>query len=254
MSLRSQEKTMEQIEQEMARTRAEIDRTAQALKDKATPRSLGVAAQQAIVEGAAKVEEKMEQLAQSAEPAVQSLGDDAVNYFKNNPFPALIVGLGVGVIISMAERENRQGQADRMNQRVRNAEQAMASQSVLDRAPKVAELQRKTVLQARRMNRKHPLLLGAAVFGVGILLGTLLPPTRREDELFGPHRDQLFESSKESAQELAHRAKSMAEEEVQKRRTEASELKDSVEAAAVQAFHDARGDDATRVINPSPRF
>lgn len=249
MSL-SQEKTMEQIEQDMARTRAEIDRTAQALKDKTTPRSLGDAAQKAIIEGASQVEERIERIAHSAEPAVQSLGDHAVNYIKNNPLPALIMSVGVGLVISMAEREKTQSQAERIS----IAEQAMNSQSVLDRAPRVAEIQRKTALQARRMNRKHPLLLGAAVFGVGILLGTLLPPTRREDDLFGPHRDQLFESGKEGAQELAHRAKAVAEGELQKHRAEASELKDNVEAAAVKAFHDARGDETQRVITPTPKF
>lgn len=42
---------------------------------------------------------------------------------------------------------------------------------------------------------KQPLAAGAVAFGVGALIATILPNTRREDEMLGAHRDRLMDAA-----------------------------------------------------------
>lgn len=44
---------------------------------------------------------------------------------------------------------------------------------------------------------KQPLAAGAVAFGVGALIATILPNTRREDEMLGAHRDRLMDAASE---------------------------------------------------------
>lgn len=66
--------------------------------------------------------------------------------------------------------------------------------------------------------REQPLALGAVGIAIGALVGALLPPTRREDQLLGSQRDQIasqalaatrqtYETAKETGARVAEQAK-----------------------------------------------
>lgn len=226
---------IQSIEQDMARSRAEIERTAEELKARVTPDNLAETARQAILESTQRVEDKVKELAGTAGDRVEDIGSQAAQYFQHNPMPALLAGLGLGLLISMAERQNTRSNMESYG----TAEPGRFTQALSQR-PALMRAQRRTVRQARRLNRKHPLMLGAAVFGVGLLLGSLIPNTRREDDLMGPTRDKLLETSKESAQQVVEQAKGAMAQEVEQKKIEAAELREQVEVNAMRAFHNAR--------------
>ncbi len=145
---------------------------------------------------------------------------------------ALLAGMGLGMLISMAEGE-------RFVVAPRGTEPSALNQT-LAKHPRLLKAQRSGVRRVRRLNRQHPLLLGAAVLGAGMLLGSLLPATRREDELMGPARDRLLASGKQTARQAMSQVKSAVELELEKRKAEASEIALSAEDAALAAFHEAR--------------
>jgi ElaB/YqjD/DUF883 family membrane-anchored ribosome-binding protein len=58
---------------------------------------------------------------------------------------------------------------------------------------------------------EYPLAVGIGFAALGILVGVLLPRTRREDELLGEQSDQLIKATKEKGQELLERGKVVAQ-------------------------------------------
>lgn len=67
--------------------------------------------------------------------------------------------------------------------------QAIRAQDAVER--RAAKLGR----QSSQMISKQPIAVGAAAFGIGALIGTLLPGTRREDEWMGHQRDALMQEA-----------------------------------------------------------
>jgi hypothetical protein len=57
---------------------------------------------------------------------------------------------------------------------------------------------------------RHPLLIGAIGLMTGALIAALLPPSRTEDEWFGPSRDQLWNKAEEAGQETVTRVRDVA--------------------------------------------
>lgn len=226
---------IQSIEENMARSRAEIEKTADELKARVSSENLAQTARQAVLESTQRVEKKVKELADTAGETVEDLGHQASDYLHHNPMPALIAGLGLGLLVSMAERKETRSNLERYG----TAEPGRFTQA-LSKRPGLLRAQRRTVRQARRLNRQHPLLLGAAVFGVGLLLGSLIPNSRREDELMGSTRDRLMESGKEGAQQAIDQAKGMIAQEVEQRKNEATGLREEVEVNAMRAFHEAR--------------
>ena len=231
----SDNEKIQTIEQDMARSRAEIERTAEELKARVSRENLAESARQAIAESTQRVEHKVKELADSASERVEGLGSQATEYFYRNPIPALMAGLGLGLLVAMSERSQSRADLERFG----TAEPGRFTQA-LARRPALMKMQRRSVRQARRLNRKHPLLLGAAVFGVGLLLGSLIPNSRREDELMGSTRDRMLEDGKETTQQALEQAKAMMEQEVEQKKIEAAELREQVEVNAMRAFHNAR--------------
>lgn len=231
----SDNEKIQTLEKDMARSRAEIERTADELKSRMTPDNLAETARQAIVESTQRVEEKVKELAGSAGERVEDMGSQAAQYFHHNPLPALLAGLGLGLLVAMSERQSSQTNLERYG----TTDPGRFTQA-LSKRPALMKMQRRSVRQARRLNRNHPLLFGAAVLGVGLLVGSLIPNSRREDELMGSTRDRLLESGKESAQQAIEQAKGMMEQEVEQKKIEAAELREQVEVNAMRAFHNAR--------------
>ncbi len=84
-----------------------------------------------------------------------------------------------------------------------------SSGAMLDRASESAG---RIADQVTDTFERHPLLIGAIGLMTGALIAALLPPSRTEDEWFGPSRDQLWNKAEEAGQETADAAADAAAE------------------------------------------
>jgi hypothetical protein len=82
-----------------------------------------------------------------------------------------------------------------------------SSGAMLDRASDSAS---RVAGQVADTFERHPLLIGAIGLMAGALIAALLPPTRAEDEWFGPTRDQLWNRAEEAGQETVSRVRNIA--------------------------------------------
>jgi ElaB/YqjD/DUF883 family membrane-anchored ribosome-binding protein len=87
--------------------------------------------------------------------------------------------------------------------------------SIRDQASSLGDSTRYGAQRARggfeTMMREQPLLLGAIGVAVGAALGSLLPPTRQEDEWMGGTRDRLSEQARETADLQLRKGKRIAQ-------------------------------------------
>jgi len=65
-----------------------------------------------------------------------------------------------------------------------------------------------------RLVDEQPLALGLAVLAAGVAAGLAIPATRREDELMGDTRDQLFDQAQQAGREALEKGKRVAEKAV----------------------------------------
>jgi hypothetical protein len=82
-----------------------------------------------------------------------------------------------------------------------------SSGAMLDRASESAG---RIADQVTDTFERHPLLIGAIGLMTGALIAALLPPSRTEDEWFGPSRDQLWNKAEEAGQETVTRVRDVA--------------------------------------------
>jgi ElaB/YqjD/DUF883 family membrane-anchored ribosome-binding protein len=138
---------------------------------------------------------------------------------------------GFDARVAQADAELRAEMTGEMDQRPEASRLRAALNSGLDHLPPKA---RQRVVKAReaalsvqeaieRKSRKalrktqgfayeQPLTVGALALGFGLLAGTLLPGTRREDDLLGRRRDALMAEARNALAEEMHKAKAQAEE------------------------------------------
>jgi cell division septum initiation protein DivIVA len=95
------------------------------------------------------------------------------------------------------------------------------------------------------MAEEQPLMLGALGLAVGALLGAMVPPTRREDELMGETRDKLLERGKEMARQRAEAAKSSAQRVAETAKSSAQQVAETAkqEAQRVASGETQQGSD-----------
>ncbi len=82
---------------------------------------------------------------------------------------------------------------------------------------RAADLGQRTGYQVRRARdsywdlvERRPIAAGMATLAAGLLIGLLIPTTRRERELMGETRDQLFRGAKEAGRETFEKTKEVA--------------------------------------------
>lgn len=63
-----------------------------------------------------------------------------------------------------------------------------------------------------RVMHDQPLLVAGLGIAIGALLGAALPPTRREDEVLGPRRDELAHKARQVGEEVQREAESVTAE------------------------------------------
>ena len=130
-------------------------------------------------------------------------------------------GSGAGSIVEQATSTARDG--------LKSAAEAARSATETARSTATDAYGRasRTVGDARRRSTAHitrhrrgveafveenPVMVGVVGLAAGLLIGALLPTTRRENQVFGRYADEVREQGMRYARELAEQGKSMVEE------------------------------------------
>lgn len=226
------DRSPEEIEREIERTRDRMSRNIDELGDRLSPSNLKEEAKSAIKD--------------AAQGAVSNVGEQArrtssrlVEVIRENPLPVIAVGAGVTWLLTQRSRSDVSG--DRMARYAYTGPERRQGHGIKDKvsgvkdsvseaaggvAERAGELKQqagerledwgnqarsqsqrvKTNLQHAAEENPIAFAIGAAV--VGLALGMLLPETERENELMGPARDQLVDR----AEETVERAKDAAVE------------------------------------------
>jgi ElaB/YqjD/DUF883 family membrane-anchored ribosome-binding protein len=230
------ERSPEEIEREIERTRSRMSRNIDELGDRLSPGNLKEEAKSAIKD--------------AAQGAVSNVGEQArrtssrlVEVIRENPLPVIAVGAGVTWLLTQRSRsdvsgdrmaryaytgpERRQGHGikNRVGNMVSGVKDSVseAAGGVAERAGDIREQagermgdwgnQARWQSQRIKTNLEHaaeenPLALAVGAAVLGLALGLLLPETQRENELMGSARDQLVDR----AGETVERAKDAAVE------------------------------------------
>lgn len=225
----------EQIEREIAATRAEVDRTADALKDKMSPGQL--------------MEEVMRSFQSSGgSELMHNLGARV----KENPLPLAMIGAGMAWlmmdsgkksepdyaraapeprsfgeadvyaaevdIVAMEFEVDGSGSGDASSGGLRGAKDkaSSAAHAAKDKVSSVAQSTKEGLSSAassasgaahkaqstvQNVVQSEPLVLGALGVALGAALGAALPSTRFEDERLGPVKDKAIGKGKEKLQD-----------------------------------------------------
>lgn len=233
---------LEELRQELARTRAQMSETVYALQGRLNPQYV------------------REQASSQAKDTAKQAGSNVTETIKDNPIPAAMAGAGlVGLgwlIASGRDSGSRQGS----QQSYRNYEEGpryyesserayptyyekqdfegSSGSSGGERAQEAAGQAREKAgelggrLQGRasqaggeaqekarrakggfqRTLQESPLALGALALGLGAAVGFAMPRTSKEDEMMGETRDKLVEQGKQSARETRERTQRAIEE------------------------------------------
>ncbi|WP_299694481.1 hypothetical protein [uncultured Tateyamaria sp.] len=90
-----------------------------------------------------------------------------------------------------------------------------ARKSALQAQERVEAKAAKLAIRSRTFMDDQPLAVGALAVGLGALVGALLPSTQREDELLGAHRDAMMRSAQDILREELQNAHAAASEKLQ---------------------------------------
>jgi hypothetical protein len=123
---------------------------------------------------------------------------------RRHPLPYAAVALGMGAALGARRLRLRRRSVSALEAPEAWREGEPAPE---DRHAEAHDVGRGEVTRTRRTwasaLQERPLLVGLAAFAAGALLGTALPPSAFEDELFGDTRDWLFDSARAFAEQKA---------------------------------------------------
>jgi hypothetical protein len=132
-----------------------------------------------------------------------------------------------------------------------------ASSSVQDATASLAGAVQETPQTIRRQTRGNPLAAGLIAFGAGWLVSSLLPATRREQELAGQAKQVAQEKVQpvvqQVASEVGENLREPAQQAAESVRTTAQDAKDTVSEEGRSAAQDVQGraQDATGTVRSS---
>jgi len=232
MTERTADKRPEQIENEIARTRADMDSTLDAIQRKLSPTEL--------------MDQAMNYVRHTgADQVIGGIG----RTMRDNPIPIALIGLGCAWLLYSGVSSRRDGErrtddgrdmsggdyypaangggegrfaalrdgASRTAEAVTSAaHDAVEGVREAARTVKLGEYARDGMGRARHgydaMVADRPLALGAIGLAVGAAVGLMLPATRQEDEALGEYRDQVFEQAQAAGREQVQKAQTVANE------------------------------------------
>jgi hypothetical protein len=170
-----------------------------------------------------------------ARHAARELGGKALHVAHDNPLPAVLVGAGVGWLAWSMQQHDGKRAASALNAAQQKGAEALekaksttesARQGVESMAGKAGEYKEqaqarriqagesygKGVNEGRRLIDEHPLAVGVAALGAGILGGILFHPTGAERGALGKPSEKVKEKAKPVAAEAAEQTAATAAE------------------------------------------
>ena len=212
----------EQIRREIERTQAALSQDVDALTEKVTPGKIVERRVDRARDAATRLKEKV-------------MGSD--------PYSGRSSGGGV--------REATSHAADRVSDTASSATASVqdaassAASSVQDAAATAADAVQQAPQAIRRQTRGNPLAAGLIAFGAGWLVSSLLPATRREQELADQAKQVAQERVQPAAQQVAAEVRENLREPVQQAaesvRSTAQDAKDTVADEGRLAAQDVSG-------------
>jgi hypothetical protein len=236
MSEHYDNRSPEEIQRDIERTRAEMGATIETIRQKMSPGEL--------------LDQAIDYFKHSGPSQFTSNLGETV---KNNPVPVTLIGLGIGWLMVAGSRDNHpsrtgatashardsvgvaaSGAVDKAGQMVQGArehtgaarermgEMAHSAQERMGEASaRLGEVAQSMRYQVRSQSAQvrdtftylrdeQPLILGVLGFALGAALGAGLPPTRQEDELMGEMRDEAMHRAREVGAEQLDKVKHVA--------------------------------------------
>lgn len=229
-----------QIRREIEQTRRDLSRNVDALTDQVTPGNMARREVNRVGEGLRGLKDR-----------VMGSNDDDYGYSSGR-------GSGYGTRDAMAERRDElMGRAgdtrDQLAGRAGDAKDQLVGQAgeLRDQAAaRFADAQgavQQAPTMVRRQTRGNPLGAGLVAFGIGALIGGLMPSTARERE--------ASVALKEKAAPLVDEAKSVAQEAVDNLKPQAQAAVESVKQHATDSAQSvkAEGQDAAQTVKDSAK-
>lgn len=224
----------EAIEQDIARTRQEMSGTVDAIQEKLSPGHIKSEAREKL---RASTVDRVKGAASRVGRTARDTGSTIADVVKSNPVPLAMIGAGIAWLVLNRTRgdvisETASNVASRAGDLSGQA-QARAGELAGQVREAGSEFAGRATQSAWRMRRAareraqaaggrlqdtiqdNPLSMLLAAFGIGALIGFLIPETRREQQLMGSASDALLSRAKETAQRAMHRAQHAAERAVQ---------------------------------------
>ena len=228
----SGDRSPEQIEHAIQRTRDRMSGNIEELGDRLSPENLKQQAKEAISEKAGEVVAGVGDQAREA-------GSQMLEFITRNPLPVAAVGLGAIWLFTLRKGNRsevsgnrmakfaytgperrlpgeRHGLARRLADRADTMRQSVSDtisdagektgalkERVQERAGELGEAARERAGDARggleRMMRDNPLALAGGAALIGLALGMLVPETEPEREMMGAKRDEIVDRVQETA-------------------------------------------------------
>jgi hypothetical protein len=222
----------QQIRADMAQTRAEMSETIEAIQERLSPQHLIQEAKDTVRDATVgKVKDMMTSATDKAADLAEDVQDgalEAVDYVKQNPIPAALIGAGIAWFLMRTStgrsapeysrhrqyggRGGRPGYGQDRNvatggSSYRTAGSRNQGPGVTDRIQEGWQhYSRRAETQFARWMRENPLVVGAAALAVGAAVGLSAPATDTENAWLGEARDGLVERVQDVAKDSVTQA------------------------------------------------
>lgn len=226
------------IRAEIEQTRAEMSETIDAIQDRLRPQHIMEQAKETVRDATVgRIKDMASSVGETASGVatqVQEGAQQAVEYVRENPWPALLIGAGVTWMLLQGQRRPRRQMYAPMRYPGREPETwregtptttgatGTAQRTVGDVTERVQEGWRRYSTRAetqfQRWMRENPLTVGAAAVALGAAVGLSAPRTETEDAWMGEARDTLVDRAQQAAEgavEKAQQVVDVAQETVQ---------------------------------------
>ncbi len=231
------------LARDIEQTRQEMTGTVSEIQDRLTPGHLKEHAKESIQESTANRVTKMKNAAsrmgQSVSQTARDTGSTVADVIRSNPVPIIMISAGISWLMFNRSRGNSgllsqkaselSGKAGELTGKAQEKMGEMSSQAKeagsefasrasesAGRISRAAQERTKAATSSmQQMVHDNPLGVTLASFGIGALIGLLIPETRQEMEAMGPASETLLTRAKEAAQKTFQKAEHAAERAVQ---------------------------------------
>lgn len=250
----------EEIRAEIEGTRQEIGHTVDELQEQMSTETL----KEKVREARRNVTRTARHATDQAVDGVNSAGHKTVDFIKENPGPAALIGLGLAWLVANSRRsdemdlddfdlnEDHDGRIARVADKARlkaSAARESLSHTGDKMSAKLGSATRGMRYRARRAGTKvqyaadeYPMGMVAGCFALGLAVGFALPMTTRERELMGEQREAFLETAQEFGSQLkvATKESLIAAREKAKEELRESHLREDARELAKESADEAR--------------